>query len=255
MNIIKTFLISLPIIFLSFCGSTGQSDSCDLKFYDFSNNFLVSFIAQQHSVVDLLVKDGRTADNVFTGDSLIALWPNAIENPFAGYMWNDFTNLTHVNSAIGGNTACDLIKRVTRHVTSFKPKFIFTDGGGNDLLHKVPGDIASKNISNYLKYLRLENPDARIVYLMIPPTISIFANRTKGNINTETKQLLSEFGNSCAIDMNNYLAIGGIEGSPIKLSLTKDGIHFVDSVYLELKKRTELAYRGIDGKGVTCFLY
>lgn len=246
-------IICLFFIFYSCSIKPNISDSCDSEFYDISNNFLISFIAQQHPVVDLLVKNKRKANNVFTGDSLIALWVNATEDPFGGYMWNDFTNLTHVNSAIAGNTTCDLIKRVNRHITSFEPKFIFTDGGGNDLLYEVPQDIVKINIINYLEYIRLLNSEALLVYMAIPPTRSKYLNLNKKIINDDVKDFLSLMGNSCIINMNDFLAINGIEGYPIKSHLTIDGVHWNDIVYQELKRRTENAFRRINDIGVQCF--
>lgn len=195
----------------------------------------------------------RKADYVYTGDSIIDRW-NVLLEFNGGYNWMSDTNISNiVNVGIYGHTTCDLIKRQYYHVDPFKPKFIVSDGGGNDVLFGVNNEIVIKFVDIYIRQLRRANPDARIVYLLLPPSSIAFANNRKIEINKAITETIKDIGNACYVGMDDAIAENGIEGNPTKSEFVGDKIHFNFNAYPILKFRVDSALNNLETNGVFCF--
>ncbi len=264
-------------------GIEDEDGGCNTDTYHLGFPVLARALASYHPTLDAL--QGRQADSVYIGDSLVAFWPPA-PHP-AGHPWNlegpaaatiqanpgtttaHATNAANalnaqgagliINAGIGGNTSCDIAARAMQHVTAFRPRNIFTDGGGNDLILGVPEVTVQNNLTVYLTLLRGTNPDARIVFMGIPPTRVPQMTPARENINAVVRATLREIGNACYIDVDDYLAVRGIHGGPIRGDQTVDGIHWEPDAYIELRARADGAFAETslternEIRGVECF--
>lgn len=239
----KTLVITpLMLLFLIHC--SFKEDSCDSRIYDQdSTRFFRSIMALKYSN---WADRGYTATTVFTGDSIVEEW-NAINSiDSGGYPWSDDLNNTqYINSGIAGDTVCGMIHRRNTSVNAFKPKYIFTDGGGNDLLVGASIDALRDNLSEYIHLLRQDNQEARIVYGAIPPSKSPVGNMIKSKINFYVRDnIVPATENFCYVDMNDFLAENGVEGNPIKDGWNIDSLHPNPAIFIEYKRRVELAFNG-----------
>ena len=198
--------------------------------------------------------EGRTAKYIFTGDSIIDRW-NALGEADGGYRWMTDANYTPTaNTAIYGATSCDLIERESSNVSAFKPEYIVTDGGGNDILFRVNTQIVIRNVDSYIEILRRANPDAKIVYLLIPPSFIDFANYEKVSVNSSIKNTILNMSNACYVDLSGEIAENGIDGGALKKEFSADGdkIHFSFNVYPILKAKIDSAFNNLPINGAEC---
>lgn len=251
MNTLKILMVCFV---LSSCASSvlppKKLDSCNpLKHSSWQWSLLL-----YSTTFDKWTAEGRTADRVFFGDSIVQYWNLNPEN-FGGYDWmtdaNPKTNV--VNTGIYGDNICTLILRMRQHVTNFKPKFVFVDGGGNDLVQMVSITSIQESIMVYAQELRNQNPDAKIVYGAIPPTRIPYGNQNKKLLNGISNAMMQQIGNACFIDLYDVISKDGTEGSPIRDRYSYDSMHFTPDVYPLYKERVEQAFKGISGPGIWCY--
>lgn len=248
----KFFL--LLVIFLSSCLLTKPQEDCDqyYKLYEHDDAWMVYNLVKVMQFSSWTFQK-RKADYVFMGDSIIDRW-NLLSEIDGGYNWMNDNNLSNVvNVGIYGHTTCDLIKRQFYHVDPFEPKFIVSDGGGNDILFGVNNEIIMRYVNIYIHQLRNGNPKARIVYLLLPPSSIDFANKRKIEINRQIRRSIQDIGNSCYVILDDFLTEYGIEGNPTKAEYIGDKIHFNLNAYLIVKYKVDNALNNLQTNGVTCF--
>lgn len=244
----------LIILLLSSCLLSKPQEDCDqyYKLYNEDESWMAYNLVKAIQFSDW-VSQKRKPEYVYTGDSIIDRW-NTLREYDGGYNWMTDANVSNiVNVAIYGHTTCDLIKRQYYHVDVFEPKYIVTDGGGNDILFGVDNEIITKFVSVYIHQLRKGNPKSRIVYVLIPPSSISFANSRKIEINKRIIGAIQDIGNSCYVSLDDAIAENGVEGNPTKGEFVGDKIHFNFDVYPILKFRVDNALNNLETNGVFCF--
>lgn len=228
----------------------SQPDKCE-SYYELRKALFPALISLEYSRTELnrWADEGRTAKVLFVGDSIIHGWMLLTKDMPGGYNWMTDELITDtVNTAIVGNTSCDLIARETHHVNPFKASFIMTDGGGNDFKYGADDRTIMKNMREFLLMVRAGNEDARIAYGAIPPTQIGYVNYHEVAVNEYMKQVvIPEIGNACFVRIYDFLSIDGKAGSRIKSEFSLDGIHFMPQVYIEYKNRVDAAFNAEDG--------
>ncbi len=193
-------------------------------------------------------------ERLFTGDSIAHIW-GLLPESAGGYDWTNLSKERYtasVNTGIAGNTTCHFMRRLFAHVSAFGARKIFVHVGGNDLIERAsPGEVTD-NIRLLLRYLRLSNPGAVLVYGAIPPSIFAYGNEHKDAINLEIRELLPQLAPACVVDLTDILAVNGAPGMPITPRYMGDGLHFSPSVYPLYRERVEAAFRLESVPGVQC---
>lgn len=105
----------------------------------------------------------QRSPNVITGNSLVHLFTPELMN-------QELPRVSIVNRGIGGDMTETLLLRIDEDVLSLKPSTIIIEIGGNDLIQGKCLSRIQNNVISIISKIRARLPQARIIFISVPPT-------------------------------------------------------------------------------------
>ncbi len=164
---------------------------------------------------------------LFIGSSSIRFWTTLAQ---------DFPELPVLNRGFGGSQIADSVRYADRIVFPYQAKMIVLYAGTNDLnAGKSPAQVL-KDFQTFVNAVHRVQPDTRIVYISINPSIARWSQEDKAQ---ETNRLIRRFiqGSASHTHKLSYLdsheRLLSVDGKPRPEILRADGLHLNAQGYKE----------------------
>lgn len=152
---------------------------------------------------------------LFVGSSSIRLWSSLAQ---------DFPELHVYNHGFGGSYLIDSIAYADRIVLPLKPKTIVLYAGTNDIEGGVSPETLAEQFKLFVRTVRDQLPDTRILYISIAPNPSRWHLRNKiQQANRLIENHIKAGENMVYIDV--YSAMLGSDGRPLPDIYRSDELH------------------------------
>ena len=160
---------------------------------------------------------------LFVGSSSIRLWRTLAD---------DFPGLKVINRGFGGSQIPDSTRYAPRIVIPYRPKTIVLYAGDNDIAAGRAPEQVLADFEAFVKTVRAELPDVRILFIAIKPSVARWALVDKIR---DANRLVKDFAEADPKRSLGYIDIFtpmlGDDGKPRKELLVEDGLHLSPAGY------------------------
>lgn len=157
---------------------------------------------------------------LFVGSSSIRLWDLD--------KW--FPRAQAVNRGFGGSEVSDSLHFVDRIVLAHKPRVVVMYAGDNDVAKGVTPATVAKNFASFVKSVRRELPQTKIVYVAVKPSLKRWSLIDKvRETNRRIQEQCKRSDQLVFVDIDTPMI--GDDGKPRPELFAKDGLHLSEQGY------------------------
>ncbi|MCA9068367.1 MAG: hypothetical protein KDA84_05565 [Planctomycetaceae bacterium] len=152
--------------------------------------------------------------NLFVGSSSIRLWD----------LKESFPRHTTINRGFGGSQIADSVHFADRLILKHRPSTIVFYAGDNNIAKGKSPEQVSQDFASFVKVIREELPETKIIYVAIKPSISRWKlSETMQQANKLIKAQCDKSDRLVFVDV--FPPMLGDDGKPRPELFLKDGLH------------------------------